>query len=110
MKNKKEHLAKTQADNYQAAHYRRLAELAELATYVGSPEHKARRWWGGLPEGDNFQVDGLAAAANRPRRSARCTGDLTKYLPPSGCATLFAQAVSILSSRPDVSQDDLVRG
>ena len=28
-----------------------LAELAELATYVGSPEHKARHWWGGLPEG-----------------------------------------------------------
>jgi hypothetical protein len=23
----------------------------EAASYVGSPEHKARRWWGGLPAG-----------------------------------------------------------
>lgn len=27
-----------------------LAELAGRASYVGSPEHKALRWWGGLPE------------------------------------------------------------
>lgn len=24
--------------------------LAARATYVGSPEHKDRRWWGGLPQ------------------------------------------------------------
>ena len=26
-----------------------LNELAERASYVGSPEHKLKRWWGGQP-------------------------------------------------------------
>ena len=26
-----------------------LATLAATATYVGSPEHKEQRWWGGVP-------------------------------------------------------------
>jgi hypothetical protein len=30
-----------------------LAELASRAVYLGSPEHKNRRWWGGLPEAGN---------------------------------------------------------
>ena len=28
-----------------------LTELSERAEYVGSPEHKLERWWGGLPMG-----------------------------------------------------------
>ena len=28
-----------------------LTDLAERATYKGSPEHKDKRWWKGLPEG-----------------------------------------------------------
>jgi len=36
----------------------------DKATYVGSPEHKERRWWGGLPEA-YVSSDGKA---DRPRR------------------------------------------
>lgn len=28
-----------------------LRNLAERAVYTGSPEHKVKRWWGGLPQG-----------------------------------------------------------
>lgn len=39
-------------------------EKIATARYVGSPEHKAKKWWGGLPQG-HVGPDG---AARRPRR------------------------------------------
>lgn len=39
-------------------------ELIERACYVGSPEHKAKRWWGGLPEA-RLAKDGTAS---RPKK------------------------------------------
>lgn len=36
----------------------------DMATYVGSPEHKAQRWWGGLPDG-YVDANGMA---HRPGR------------------------------------------
>ena len=41
-----------------------LEELARDAAYVGSPEHKAKRWWGGTPEA-RIGKDGKA---RRPKK------------------------------------------
>lgn len=40
------------------------AEDVELASYVGSKEHKAKRWWGGLP-GAKLSRNGVA---KRPKK------------------------------------------
>jgi hypothetical protein len=34
-------------------------EQIDTARYIGSPEHKAARWWGGLPEA-HVDADGVA--------------------------------------------------
>jgi hypothetical protein len=36
----------------------------ERAQYVGSPEHKDQRWWGGLPKGF-VGIDGIATRPNK---------------------------------------------
>lgn len=41
-----------------------LPEEIRAASYVGSPEHKANRWWGGLP-GARVSADG------KPRRPGK---------------------------------------
>jgi hypothetical protein len=40
------------------------AEQIEVARYVGSPEHKVKRWWGGLPKAF-ADVTGVATRPDR---------------------------------------------
>ena len=47
-----------------------LEELAERATYVGSPEHKLGRWWGGLPQGR--QLPGGRVGRRRKQHTTPC--------------------------------------
>ncbi len=50
---------------------RDLAGLAKRARYVGSPEHKVVRWWGGLPEIKTGQ-DGRALPRAKKQRTTIC--------------------------------------
>lgn len=47
-----------------------LVELSQSATYVGSAEHKDRRWWGGLPRAR--QLSGGRIGRQRKQKTTIC--------------------------------------
>ena len=49
-------------------------EMIDRACYVGRPEHKAKRWWGGLPEA-RVAEDGTAS---RPKKQKTTICDLVE--------------------------------